>query len=85
MVPTTIDSTGADDVTTDLSVFLASVAPGTTVRFQPGGQYRIEGVVTVLNKLTWSSTATARTLFATTDGARFAGRERIQVPLAASA
>ena len=68
MVPTTIDSTGADDVTIDLSAFLATVAPGTTVMFQPGGQYRIEGVVTLLNKTDLVIDGNGATLFATTDG-----------------
>jgi hypothetical protein len=68
VVPTTIDSTGSADVTDQLSAFLAGVAPGSTVMFQPNGQYRIEGVVTLLNEHDLVIDGNGATLFATTDG-----------------
>ena len=41
--PTSIDATGATDVTAALQSFLDSTPDGSTVLLQPAGRYRIEG------------------------------------------
>ncbi len=46
-VPATIDATGRTDVTVALSAFLATVAPGVTVRFPRNGTLLAENVVVV--------------------------------------
>lgn len=41
VLPDTIDSTGETDVTAEIRAFLATVPNGCTVRFRPGGRYRV--------------------------------------------
>ena len=42
VAPSTIDSTGATDVTAELVAFIASVPDGSTISFPAGARYRIE-------------------------------------------
>lgn len=44
-VPPTIDATGVVDVSTDMATFFASVPEGNTIRFQPGGAYRMNSTL----------------------------------------
>ena len=46
-VPTSIDRTGATDVSGAISAFIASVPDGSTIVFPASSRYRIEGAVLV--------------------------------------
>lgn len=67
-VPATIDATGDRDVTNPLNAFLATLNPGTTVRFGRDARYRIEGVLLLHKKRDVTIDGNGATFFATTDG-----------------
>lgn len=67
-VPSSIDATGATDVTDLLNGFLARVPPGTTVSFPARARYRVEGTVVIANRRDVTIEGNGATLFATTDG-----------------
>lgn len=59
VVPSSIDSTCATDVTADLTAFIAAQPDGhmtlggarpTVIQFQPGGCYRVEGTLELVNR-----------------------------------
>jgi hypothetical protein len=66
-VPTTIDDTGATDVTSALQSFIDQTDNGTDIRFQRDASYRIEGTLFVTNK-TLTFDGEGSTFFATTRG-----------------
>jgi hypothetical protein len=49
-VPASIDATGATDVSTALSNFIASVPDGSTITFPSGGSYRVDTPITMTNR-----------------------------------
>ncbi len=55
-------------MTTELNAFLATVQPDTTVDFPAGGRFRVEGVVTLLQRHRVTIEGHGSTLFASTDG-----------------
>ncbi len=67
-VPSTIDRTGASDVTGPLNAFFAGLAPGTTVMFPSRGRYRVEGVLFLLDRHDLTIEGNGSTVFALTDG-----------------
>lgn len=67
-VPSTIDSTGAQDVTTSLNSFLSGLANNTTVNFAVNGRYRIEGTLLLSQKSGITINGNGSTFFATTNG-----------------
>ena len=67
-VPSSVDATGASDVTEELRSFIASVPNGTTIAFAPGARYRIEGVLLVKGRRNLTFEGNGAEFFATTDG-----------------
>jgi hypothetical protein len=67
-VPSTIDATGATDVTQPLNAYLNNVHRGTTVLFAKNGRYRIEGTLVVYGKTDVAIDGNNATFFATTNG-----------------
>jgi hypothetical protein len=71
-VPTSIDPTGAADVTDVLNGFLARVPAGSTVAFPKDARYRVDGTVTLPNRRDVTVEGNRATFFAPTDGSTFA-------------
>jgi len=66
-VPTSIDDTGATDVTNALQTFIDQTDNGTEIRFQRDASYRVEGTLFVTDK-TLTFDGEGSTFFATTRG-----------------
>ena len=66
-VPSSIDFTGAADVTKALQAFIDNTDNGSIVRFHKNGRYRVEGTLFVTNK-TLTFDGQNATIFATTAG-----------------
>lgn len=72
--PTSIDATGATDVTAELQSFLDGVPDGSTVLLAGGGQYRIEGTLTLVGRNNLTIDGQGATTFATSTGALTRGQ-----------
>jgi hypothetical protein len=70
VVPVTIDSTGASDVTAALNSFFASVPNGSVIQFKPGGRYRVEGTLKLSERSGLTFEGGGATIVATTPGDR---------------
>lgn len=75
-VPGSIAADGSIDVTLALHDFVKSVPDGSTIRFAPGGSYRIEGTVEVWRRNSLTFDGRGATLFAATPGDPTAGHHR---------
>jgi hypothetical protein len=67
-VPSSIDATGRTDVTQQLTDFLASLQPNTTVEFPADGRYDIEGTVVIRGAKGLTLDFNGAQVFARTDG-----------------
>lgn len=76
-VPTSIDATGATDVSASLATFLATVPDQSVIEFAPGGQYRIESTFWVRQRTGLTFDGNDALIFATTPG----DRERTQMAI----
>ncbi|MGH9243695.1 MAG: right-handed parallel beta-helix repeat-containing protein [Acidimicrobiales bacterium] len=70
VVPPSIDPSGTRDVTADLITFVAGVPDGSTIVFQPGGRYRIEGTFLTEARHNLVFEGNNAAFFATTEGIR---------------
>jgi len=79
-VPTSIDRTGATDVSSAINAFIASVPDGSTIVFPASSRYRIEGAVLVGARHNLVINGSGATFFATTNGstAKPAGPNAVQ-------
>lgn len=68
LVPSTIDATGATDVTTALNAYFDGVPDGRTIVFPAGGRYRIEGTLSLENRHDIVIEGRGATFFAQTNG-----------------
>jgi hypothetical protein len=50
VVPASIDTTGARDVTTQLAQFIASSPDGSTIVFRKGARYRLDGTLRIVER-----------------------------------
>jgi hypothetical protein len=66
--PTSIDRTGATDVTAKLVSFIKSVPDGSTITFPAGSRYRIENIVLIGGRHNLAIDGAGAVFFATTDG-----------------
>src|SRR5437868_5734424 len=73
-VPVTIDPTGKVDVTKPLNNFIAGVPDGSTISFQQGARYRVEGTIRAKDRSGLTFAGNGATVFATTRG----GADRAQ-------
>lgn len=69
-VPTTIDSTGRNDVTSQLTKYFRSLPDGAEIVFPLAAHYRIEGTVQLVNRHNLTFAGNGATFFATTTGTR---------------
>jgi parallel beta helix pectate lyase-like protein len=67
-VPSSIDRTGATDVSSAINAFIASVPDGSTIVFPQGARYRIEGAVLIGARHHLTIEGSGATFFATTNG-----------------
>jgi Right handed beta helix region len=70
ILPTGIDSSGIQDDTAALQTLLNTLPDGSTLAFQAGGKYRIEGTLHVTNKHDLTIDGNGALFFATTTGNR---------------
>ena len=84
LVPTSVDATGATDVTRQLNEFFASVPDGSVIRFQRGGRYRVEGTVLLREREDITIDGNAGMLFAQTTGTGVVSDVRRRVHLLVS-
>lgn len=77
-VPASIDATGSSDVSAAFAGFLASVPDGTTVELAPGGRYRMESTLVVLNRHNLTFDGNGAKIFATTPGDRVRSNIRLE-------
>ncbi len=68
VVPESIDHTGVDDVTDQLTAFFASVPDGSVIAFQAGGRYRVEGTLWLADRHRITIDGNGATIIAETDG-----------------
>ena len=68
--PTSIDATGATDVTEQLKSFIAGVADGSTVFFPAGARYRIDGSLIIEGRKNLTFEGNGAEFFATTEADR---------------
>jgi Right handed beta helix region len=69
-VPSSIDATGATDVTERLQRFFDSVPDGSTIVFPQQGRYRVEGTLALRERERLTFDGNGSTIFATTQGER---------------
>jgi hypothetical protein len=69
-VPSSIDASGSQDVTQQLNDFIARTPDDTVIRFPTGAHYRVEDVVSLLDKHHLTLDGNGATLFETTQGYR---------------
>jgi hypothetical protein len=77
-VPASIDSTGRADVTRPLQTFISKVPNGRTVRFRPGGRYRVEGTLGVNGRHGLTFDGAGALIFATTRGDQTRSQFRVR-------
>jgi parallel beta-helix repeat protein len=79
-LPTSIDRTGATDVSSAINAFIASVPDGSTIVFPALSRYRIEGAVLIGARHNLVIDGAGATFFATTNGstAKPAGPNAVQ-------
>jgi len=65
LIPDSVDPTGAEDVTSRLQRFVDAAPDGVTIRFAPGGRYRVEGTLLVRQRHGLTFEGGGATLFAT--------------------
>ena len=70
IVPSTIDATGATDVTAKLETFIAGVPDGSTISFPAGARYRIDGSLIIEGRHDLTFEGNGAEFFATTEADR---------------
>ena len=68
--PSTIDASGATDVTGALNLFFASVPDGMVIQLRPGGSYRVDGTLQLADRHNIVLDGKGARIFASTEGAR---------------
>jgi parallel beta-helix repeat protein len=66
--PSSIDPTGARDVSAELYAFIQHVPDGNTVTFPHNARYRVESTISLVNRNNLVVDGNGATFFATTDG-----------------
>jgi parallel beta helix pectate lyase-like protein len=67
-VPAGVDPTGATDVTAEFQAFLDTVPDNSTIVLPAGATYRVEGVLTLIDRNGLTFEGNGATVLATTDG-----------------